>query len=447
MGELLRLRGRNQADAELRRGDLSAQMWSNLGNQIGNAITGYAQERQQAPIRAQDAEMRALQLREAQARVAQRETLSRQDQAFAQFLASNTNTETGEFMLPDPRGAIAILGPDRGLKAFEGIKAYHELQTGAVKDARDNAGRLALGVKALSPAMQAQMWPSIRTAAIKGGLGSEQDIPEQPSAEYLDAVIGWATGEPAPAPAKTPTREIKVRNADGSETIQIVEDAPGFSATSAAPLPANLDAAIMAAYNKGDQGEVNRLLGLKGRDAAATRAPETQEARRERQLRIKKLELDLQKAQDAPDNEKLAAALPVFDEITELSKRIFTSDKGPITNIIGAWRTGAARMNLDNDVNEYQSLVRGFTPLMARAVGHAGVLTEQDVQRTEMLFGNIGILGTDNATVAKNKLDRVKRIIAGGGSAEDKDALKREMGWGGGGSSNEVVYDTDGNPK
>jgi hypothetical protein len=226
------------------------------------------------------------------------------------------------------------------------------------------------------------------------------------------------------------TREVETRDASGAITKQIVEDKPGQTFTSQPEPPKTLEAAIFAARN--NPVELNRLLKLQRQEAENKRTPETAQEREERALRIKKLQQDLDtatKAGTGATTAKLEAVAPVIDEITTLAGKIFTSDAGPWTNIVGAWRSGAARMNLDNDVTEYRSLVRGFTPLMARAVGHNGVLTEQDVQRTELLFPEVALTGTDNATVAKNKLERMKRVMVGGGTEAEKEEVRRLMGW------------------
>ena len=194
------------------------------------------------------------------------------------------------------------------------------------------------------------------------------------------------------------------------------------------------------------------------RGPAKVDTPEDPLARRERELRIAKLEADLKNASTGPATPaKLEAVAPVLDEIEALSKKIFTTDLGPVTNVIGVARRGLAAVNLDNDVKEYRSLVRGFTPLMARAVGHNGVLTEQDVERTEMLFGDVGWLGTDNKTVAENKMARLKTIMVGGGTEEEKAEIRRLMGWdvprggapptrgGGAGPAGRIYYDANGN--
>lgn len=70
------------------------------------------------------------------------------------------------------------------------------------------------------------------------------------------------------------TREVKTRNPDGSESIQIVEDKPGQSFESAAapkPEPTSIDAAIYAARN--NPMELNRLFKLKKQSAEAGREP------------------------------------------------------------------------------------------------------------------------------------------------------------------------------
>src|SRR5262245_10519923 len=50
--DLVRQRGMDAADAELRAGEIQAQMWSNLGNTIAGSIGSIMQERQEAPMRA-----------------------------------------------------------------------------------------------------------------------------------------------------------------------------------------------------------------------------------------------------------------------------------------------------------------------------------------------------------------------------------------------------------
>lgn len=97
---------------------------------------------------------------------------------------------------------------------------------------------------------------------------------------------------------------------------------------------------------------------------------------------------------------------PVVASIAELSEKINTG-QGALAKITGGAARLAAKANLDDDVAEYEALVSGFTPLVARAVGHVGVLTEQDVQSVRALFPN----PTDSKSLRDRKINRLKQII------------------------------------
>lgn len=97
----------------------------------------------------------------------------------------------------------------------------------------------------------------------------------------------------------------------------------------------------------------------------------------------------------------------ILDNIQTLSQRINTSGAGPWANVKGRWRGAMAAVNWDNDVSEYTSLVEGMIPMVARAVGHTGVLTQQDVDSVRALFPRV----TDNKTLAQNKLKRVRSLM------------------------------------
>lgn len=102
----------------------------------------------------------------------------------------------------------------------------------------------------------------------------------------------------------------------------------------------------------------------------------------------------------------------IFGEIRTLSKKINTSNRGPVSTAMGYIRQQRAGVNLDNDVAEYESLVLGMIPMVARAVGHTGPLTQQDVDSVRSMFPT----PRDGQTLADNKLNRVEKLI-GGGSA------------------------------
>jgi hypothetical protein len=97
--------------------------------------------------------------------------------------------------MPPPEAIIGAVGMERGLDIVKGIQALDQLANKRVTDQRDTAGRLALGMKRLPPALRAEWWPGVRKAAIAGGLGDEHMMPPEATDEFLDAVVDWASGK------------------------------------------------------------------------------------------------------------------------------------------------------------------------------------------------------------------------------------------------------------
>ena len=103
-----------------------------------------------------------------------------------------------------------------------------------------------------------------------------------------------------------------------------------------------------------------------------------------------------------------AKAGPVINSISELSEKINTG-AGLIAKVSGAVEKAKAQANYNDDVAEYEALVSSFTPLVARALGHTGVLTEQDVSSVKAIFPKPG----DSKTLRDRKVERLKGIIGG----------------------------------
>lgn len=103
----------------------------------------------------------------------------------------------------------------------------------------------------------------------------------------------------------------------------------------------------------------------------------------------------------------------IIGKIEALSKNINTGEGGIGSVVKGAARSAAAKGGYDNDVAQYEALVEGMIPMVARAVGHTGVLTQQDVDSVRKLFPTT----KDNKALAESKLKTVKELIAGKGEA------------------------------
>jgi hypothetical protein len=103
-----------------------------------------------------------------------------------------------------------------------------------------------------------------------------------------------------------------------------------------------------------------------------------------------------------------AKAQVFLDSVSELADKINTSN-GVWAKAKGSEREQAAKLNLDDDVAEYDSLVEAFTPLWARALGHSGVLTQQDVDSARAALPKAG----DSKTLKDRKIARIQKIMAG----------------------------------
>lgn len=103
-----------------------------------------------------------------------------------------------------------------------------------------------------------------------------------------------------------------------------------------------------------------------------------------------------------------ASAGPVLSAIRELSEKINTG-QGVMAKITGTAERLAAKANLDDDISEYEAVISGFIPLLARAVGHVGVLTQQDVDSVKAMLPK----PSDSKSLRDRKVARIDTIMAG----------------------------------
>lgn len=103
---------------------------------------------------------------------------------------------------------------------------------------------------------------------------------------------------------------------------------------------------------------------------------------------------------------------PLLDAINELSP-IINTKPGIEAIFQGGWNQIQAAANYDDDVAEYVAVVKGFTPLLARAQGHVGVLTEKDFEHAMEILPK----PRDSASLAQRKIRRLETILGGAQAA------------------------------
>lgn len=169
-------------------------------------------------------------------------------------------------------------------------------------------------------------------------------------------------------------------------------DAADKDATRAA---AQVAADALAQYRKSQLD-----LTKRGQDVSAATQRRGQDMTAENQATARR---ETAKANQATDK-----AVPILDKVQNLSEQINT-DNGLWGKITGAIKYVGGKANLNDTASEYDALIDGAIPLVARALGHTGVLTEQDVASTRHMFPQVG----ESKSLAQAKMKQIREIIQG----------------------------------
>lgn len=236
-----------QADAQMRSGQIWGNAIGNVGKIASNAVLDYG---------------------EAKAQKAEAEALSRRDQAFMGLLDSSGGN-------PDPKEILRIFGPREGLKVAEGLQAFQSLGQKKGEQALADLPKLIGGMNAVGERMRTALYPSAAAAIKQTGLFPEGAIPDQYDPNFWKEASAFVAGmTPGAAPK---TREIRVRNADGSESIKIVEDKPSEFTSAAEPKKPDsrsLEVQLAEALANGDQAKASSIKTAIKEAANAGRAPD-----------------------------------------------------------------------------------------------------------------------------------------------------------------------------
>ncbi len=264
VSQILLRRGEAEARAELEKG----QAWAGMAQQLGQIPGQVIQQRQQQQDRARQ-QADADQRRELQAQqiagnkaleqdrladVAHKQDLTKQDAALRSYF-----TDLGD-KDPDLKAVSAIVGPERGTKIAEGMINFRKLQRGDYDDVQTVTQKVLQGFSASTDAQRADAYPHIKDALIKAGVMQPGDAPDVYDPQWYASRVAYGKEQ------VKATREIKTRNADGSETIRIVKDEPTATPFESAPpaitpeqkaVNARLDAAAVEAarHNKATEAQ------------------------------------------------------------------------------------------------------------------------------------------------------------------------------------------------
>lgn len=228
IADLLLQQGEDRARAEAASGQRWGSAVAQIGQQVSGALGQIAQERRDAPRRAYET-----------ARLAEDQAALQRSQRLRTALAAvPIDPATGR---PDPQKLAAIA---QGIDPVAAAPMWSAAETTRARQRAEQVNVVSnwLGEIATQPDLDAQnaAYQRGRAALIAAKVLTPQDAPE------FFPGLGWVKGRAFGLGMETKrieqlfpeakTREVKTRNADGSESVQIVEDKAGQTFQSAAPL-------------------------------------------------------------------------------------------------------------------------------------------------------------------------------------------------------------------
>lgn len=191
--------------------------------------------------------------------------------------------------------------------------------------------------------------------------------------------------------------------------------------------PAQRDAAAREAARVAERDADRRREELRDADDNGRRHLDSELQRQEREAqrtsneRVARINASGRAKTDA-DTPTHDAAAVTLDALDELSARI-NDMEGLAARGAGSWRKAAAIANYDDDLAEYEAVLNGAIPSIARKMGHTGVLTQPDVDSVRGMFPKPG----DSKTLRDRKMARIRKIMnmpPGGNSGNGRSGGK-----------------------
>ncbi|MCC6417231.1 MAG: hypothetical protein IT429_03170, partial [Gemmataceae bacterium] len=285
IGDLLRVQGHNAAQAQLRQGDIGANMWANIGNTIQGSIANYQQQRdyereraEREAANAQSRTMNDLTIRNQELAVgeAEREVKGRGFESAILPKALRQN-EAGVFTydrdLLKREFEQAGMG-DRLPMVFKGLDDADASMQRVNQAKRDTFAGLAFSALQLGATPEA--FEEALHYARENDLAGERHLEryaEQAKANpqsIPDLLLSITSLSPDYAQLLEPEKPLVL-----GEGQRAVDPRSGqLIAEGGVKTPTNIEAALLQARQVGDAPEVERLMGLREQFARAGQRPE-----------------------------------------------------------------------------------------------------------------------------------------------------------------------------
>lgn len=421
IADLMRQRGsvsaravQQQGDAEAQRTMASGQAWGNAIQNIGQTVSGtlrdYAQQRENAPRMALAArqaehlaaELSAMETAQAQKKIgelAQMVKASGYDPSAAEPVFNAIATLSPEYAEPLKRSLMdpAMLRQvtDTLISQTPGYKAPEGFTLGEGQSRFDASGQPIANVPKPEPVQQPfTLGPGSQRfnpdgTPIASVPATQTPVNLRPEDVLLD-------GKPAKAVFNPQTGRYSVNGEDVTARVK--------------PIPPS-NQSPTTRYQPRD------VIGDDGQPTIANYDALTGQHIDSRTGQPIKNPKSVPSSAQQTEARKFDKAAPIIKSLEELSERI-NVNQGVYATMAGGAGKAQAKVNLDDDIAEYESIILAFSPMVARALGHTGVLTQQDVDSAKALFPK----PTDSKTLRDRKVARLRSLIA------DIDAVTKSEG-------------------
>lgn len=236
IAELLLEQGRQQATERQRQGDIRGAMWQNLAQIAANYGKDIRQQQIEAPIRAQEAQLRGLQIQGATEEVAAKHRSAQEDDAFRALLHGETP--------PTPAQLLAV-NPERGAHIAEAMSALSRDPIKEQDNVQSYLQKVTLGINALPEDQKAGAYEDFYAHAQDRKLFPPDAAPAKYDPVKFQTMVHYAQQLPKPEPYTLKPGEQRF-NADNTVAASVAAEPPKLT-----PPEQELDAYAKSINKKG----------------------------------------------------------------------------------------------------------------------------------------------------------------------------------------------------
>lgn len=236
IAELLLEQGRQQASERQRQGDIRGSMWQNLAQIAAQYGKNVQQQQIEAPIRAQEAQMRGLQIQNAQSDIAAKARATDEDKQFRDLLHGDQ---------PPTSAQLLAVNPERGAHIAEAMSALSRDPIKEQDNIQSYLQKVTLGINALPESERGPAYEDFYTHAVTNKIFPAGTAPSKYDPKKFQEMVHYAQQLPKAEPYTLKPGEQRF-NADNTVAASVAAEPPKLT-----PPEQELDAYAKSINKKG----------------------------------------------------------------------------------------------------------------------------------------------------------------------------------------------------